>query len=156
MASSWLAQLFIKLRVETWYYVFAIFMVLVARLCSMERLLLELPNTLQKILADQLGAFQRYPSCLHLFASTHVHVRIEVPAQKLCSSLPWPAQKFLCSSATAPMNPDVLDKRRGWPPFFLLVACHFSRMPFTAAWYEEHGDGEPLQLVVEHGGAPQG
>uniref|UniRef100_A0A453KVJ1 Uncharacterized protein n=1 Tax=Aegilops tauschii subsp. strangulata TaxID=200361 RepID=A0A453KVJ1_AEGTS len=69
---------------------------------------------------------------------------------------PWPAQKFLCSSATAPMNPDVLDKRRGWPPFFLLVACHFSRMPFTAAWYEEHGDGEPLQLVVEHGGAPQG
>ncbi|XP_020173823.1 calmodulin-binding protein 60 B isoform X2 [Aegilops tauschii subsp. strangulata] len=34
-------------------------MVLVSRLCSMERLLLDLPNALQRMLADQLGAFQR-------------------------------------------------------------------------------------------------
>ena len=68
----------VKPQNSVFYYVFAIFMVLVARLCSMARLLLELPYAVQKILADQLGAFQRYTSCLHLFACTHVHVRIEV------------------------------------------------------------------------------
>jgi hypothetical protein len=41
---------------------FMLLMVLVARLGSMESLLLQLPNMLQRLLEEQLGAFQRYTS----------------------------------------------------------------------------------------------
>jgi hypothetical protein len=38
---------------------FVLLMMLVARLSSMERLLLELPNVLQRMLAEQFGTLQR-------------------------------------------------------------------------------------------------